>query len=158
MTEAEKHSRTSRAKLTDTQVKQIRAIAGKFPTKHIAAYYAVSERTIRNVVAGDTWKFVAATVLLLCCLMPYTAAGVMYLAVESEGPFTVCWTQSVGAGGYRLYWNTVSTEWLRTQAFETSELCATDHARDPLPGEVIYYVVTAYNYGGESETEHGPII
>jgi hypothetical protein len=84
-------------------------------------------------------------------------AGIVALAEPGE-PFRFCWSASARATGYRLYWSTIPDTWPVERMVDTSDLCVDDHARDPYPGECLYYVVTAYNSAGESETEHGPII
>ena len=83
-------------------------------------------------------------------------AGMMALAVTT--PYTFCWDGSTGAVGYRLYWSTVPDAWPSERMTQTPSTCVEDHAPDPAPGELLYYVVTAYSQGGESETEHGQII
>ena len=82
-------------------------------------------------------------------------AGMMHLA--GDGGFVVSWGASRGAGTYRVYWSTAPVEWTTGNMVQTTGLSVPDPAPAPLPGQVIYYVVTASNYYGESETEHGPI-
>ena len=71
---------------------------------------------------------------------------------------TFCWDRSIGASGYRVYWSSASDMWAAGSMSETAALCLADPVPDPVPGELIYFIVTAFNSHGESETEHGPIM
>jgi len=71
---------------------------------------------------------------------------------------TFCWEPSVGATGYRVYWSSGSDIWASGHRIETTELCVDDPVGEPVPGEIVYYIVTAFDADGESETEHGPIV
>jgi hypothetical protein len=69
-----------------------------------------------------------------------------------------CWNASIGAEGYRLYWSEWQGEFHEYQMVETTQVCVpVGTIPDPLPGEIYYIVVTAYNSAGESTTEHGDI-
>jgi len=72
--------------------------------------------------------------------------------------YRVCWDASEGATLYRVYWTLDHTFWTPFQSVDTTETCVADPAPEPALGQVVYFVVTAINAVGESETEHGPII
>jgi len=80
------------------------------------------------------------------------AAVALVLAVH-----TFCWDPSTGATSYRLYWSSVGGAWTTGERVETPDTCVADPTPIPVPGEIVYYVVTAVNSDGESEAEHGPI-
>lgn len=73
-----------------------------------------------------------------------------------------CWTVSAGADGYRLYWSNVPQVWAACNATDypssvcvDDRCCSTDFVDGS--GDLLFYVVTAYNVAGESSTEHGPV-
>ena len=64
-----------------------------------------------------------------------------------------CWDPSAGASGYHLYTSdTPCGAWLTVT--DTASTCVEVEVPDPLPGDVSYFIVTAHNNLGESETEH----
>ena len=65
-----------------------------------------------------------------------------------------CWDAVAEVDGYNVYWHEVIGEWELAEMASTWDTCLFDISRDPLPGELIYYVVTSYNEYGESPTEH----
>ena len=83
---------------------------------------------------------------------------VLLAAVGLASGDNICWDSSEGATGYRVYWGTDPTWWTPLQQVETAALCVADPTPEPLPGEIVYFIVTAYNAYGESETEHGEIL
>jgi len=77
-----------------------------------------------------------------------------------------CWDPVSGATGYRVYWSTDPTSWSACNRTEISAVNACQPGDpmvccdngEPLPdGDVIYFVVTAFNGAGESETDHGDV-
>ena len=95
-------------------------------------------------------------VLIVGALLALTA--VLAAAVAQTPIHDYCWDASPGATGYRLYWSSSPTVWVSGQRVETTALCVPDPSPIPVPHEIVYYVVTAFNAVGESETEHGQII
>ena len=78
-----------------------------------------------------------------------------------------CWDPSSGATGYRIYWSASPTTWSACYRFDVSAVNACppgdpmvccDGGGTPMPeGDLVFFVVTAYNGVGESATEHGVV-
>lgn len=78
-----------------------------------------------------------------------------------------CWNPVMNADGYRFYWSRTGTQWQDCDRVEVlvPETCVPyPTAPEPLPGELIFLTVTAFNGAGESDTgwqdggTHGPIV
>ena len=68
------------------------------------------------------------------------------------------WDEEPRATHYRLYWTSNLTAWSACDLGEEDYNEAGDYAPNPLPGQVIYIMVTAVNRDGEEGPgEHGPI-
>jgi len=94
------------------------------------------------------------TALLTVALLFQTA----HPTTEAANSKLFCWDASPTATGYHVYWSAAPDWWPSSNVTNTSSLCLTDPAPDPVPGEVLFIVVTAHNAYGESETDHGPIV
>jgi hypothetical protein len=94
------------------------------------------------------------TILLTMALLLQS----LYPTIETENPRLFCWDASVNATEYHVYWSASPDWWPSSNTTSTSSLCVTDPLPDPIPGEVLFFVVTALNAYGESETDHGPIV
>ena len=78
-----------------------------------------------------------------------------------------CW-DDVGniADGYRLYWGFTGQAWMESARVEVvrddvcrdNECCAESSAPTQQPGEIFFFVVTAFSGGSESDTEHGEVV
>jgi hypothetical protein len=68
------------------------------------------------------------------------------------------WDAVPNADGYHFYWSRVGTQW---DACDMVEVTANEipypTAPEPLPGEIIYITVSAFNAAGESAEDHGPV-
>jgi hypothetical protein len=96
--------------------------------------------------------------IVLLALAIALLADASYATSEVAVPGLFCWDASINATGYRVYWSTAPDWWPSSNMNQTAALCLTDPGPDTIPGEVIFFVVTAYNVDGESETGHGPIV
>jgi len=94
------------------------------------------------------------TVLVTIALLFQT----FHPTTEDANPKLFCWDASSNATGYRVYWSDAPDWWPSSNVIDTSSLCVTDPLPESVPGEVLFFVVTAYNAYGESKTDHGPII
>ena len=91
-------------------------------------------------------RVLVAIILLLSC-------------VATTPAYQFCWDASEHATAYRVYWSFADPPmWSVVEMSSTTETCMADPTPEPVPGEIIYFLVTAINEQGESETEHGPII
>jgi len=88
------------------------------------------------------------------------ALAMVALPMDVGQPYTWTWdpSPSDNVDGYRLRWSATPHSWPAANMVETDQLFAEDNAPDPEPGGCTYYVVTAFNENGESETGHGEII
>ena len=78
-----------------------------------------------------------------------------------------CW-DDVGniADGYRLYWGVTGQAWLESTRVEIArddvcldnECCAASSEPSLQPGELFFFVVTAFSGPNESDTEHGEVV
>jgi len=102
--------------------------------------------------------------------------AVLCLSTQAKSVEKLCWTEVEGQGvlGYRGYFSTYPVCWdedyvIEFSTYESCELYSdtpgvccdgglTPMGQDqPLPGNLIFFIITAYNAAGESITEHGPI-
>jgi hypothetical protein len=68
------------------------------------------------------------------------------------------WNPVPEAEGYYLYRRDSTAPWSACQRAQVVGSAQVSDYLDPVPGQLLQYVVTAYNAGGESPTEHGPIV
>jgi hypothetical protein len=98
------------------------------------------------------------TLLRTLAVVTAILVHVLFSQTSASSLSTYCWDPSPEATGYRVYWSLAPDWWPSKNLTEVSDTCLTDPSPTPIPGEVIFYVVTAFNAEGESATEHGPVV